>query len=158
MLTCIRAALKKCNLQLNDRKIHLTEWNPENKQIYGRNAYCTTRLLHRFTFNCQNPSLKSLKMSFPFKASRLSVQQFSQVPFGKVITVYGILMFERCTLMLSAKDGKSLSGYQATKALDNYIHKLEKRKVKGLTEKQVSSLIKTAKVLKVAVIQSGAKF
>lgn len=102
--------------------------------------------------------LKSLKMSFPFKVSRLSVQQFSQVPFGKVITVYGILMFKRVTLMLSAKDGKSLSGYQATKSLDNYIHKLEKRKVKGLTEKQVSSLIKTAKVLKVAVIQSDAKF
>jgi len=47
-----------------------------------------------------------------------------------------------------------LCGHQAAKALEEYIQRLEKGKVEGLTEKQVHSLIKTAKVLHTAVVQS----
>lgn len=52
-------------------------------------------------------------------------------------------------------NSNGLCGYQAAKALDKYISRLEKRKVKGLTETQVHSLIKTAKVLRTAVVQSS---
>jgi hypothetical protein len=47
-----------------------------------------------------------------------------------------------------------LKGNKAGKALDKYIRRLEKRKVTGLTEKQVYSLIKTAKVLRSALSQN----
>jgi len=47
-----------------------------------------------------------------------------------------------------------LCGNEAAKALDKYIQNLEKQKVKGRTEKQVCTLIKTAKVLRTAVAQS----
>jgi len=46
-----------------------------------------------------------------------------------------------------------LHGCQAAKALDNYIKRLEKRKVAGLTKKQANTLIHTAKVLRSAIIQ-----
>jgi hypothetical protein len=49
-----------------------------------------------------------------------------------------------------------LCGHQAAKALDEYIQRLEEGKVEGLTEKQVYSLLKTAKVLRTAVVQSGS--
>jgi hypothetical protein len=49
-----------------------------------------------------------------------------------------------------------LCGYQAAKALDKYIQTLEKGQVEGLTEKQVHSLIKTAKVLRTAVVESNS--
>jgi hypothetical protein len=48
-----------------------------------------------------------------------------------------------------------LCGCQATKALDEYIQRLEEGKVEGLTEKQLYSLIKTAKVLRTAIVQSN---
>jgi hypothetical protein len=47
-----------------------------------------------------------------------------------------------------------LCGCEAAKALDEYVRILEKGKVEGLTEKQVYFLIKTAKVLRAAVVQS----
>ncbi|MGA3059641.1 MAG: hypothetical protein ABSD92_04655 [Candidatus Bathyarchaeia archaeon] len=46
---------------------------------------------------------------------------------------------------------------EAAEALDNYIRKLEKRNVEGLTEKQIYSLIKTAKVLHTAIAQSKSQ-
>lgn len=49
---------------------------------------------------------------------------------------------------------KVLCGHEAVDALDKYIRKLEKRKVKGLTEKQAYALIKTAKVLRTEIIRS----
>ena len=51
-------------------------------------------------------------------------------------------------------DGSVLCGNEAAKALDEYIQSLEKQKVEGRTEKQVCTLIKTAKVLRTAVVQS----
>jgi len=68
--------------------------------------------------------------------------------------VFGIL-FWRCNLTINICTRNVLCGNQATKALDEYIQRLEKGKVEGLTEKQVYSLIKTAKVLRTAVAQSG---
>jgi hypothetical protein len=53
-------------------------------------------------------------------------------------------------------DSNVLCGYKAAKALDKYIRQLEKRKVEGLTEKQVNTLIKTAKVLRTAAVQSSS--
>jgi hypothetical protein len=53
-------------------------------------------------------------------------------------------------------DRNALCGYQAAKALDEYIQRLEEGKVEGLTEKQVYFLIKTAKVLRAAVVQSNS--
>jgi len=50
-----------------------------------------------------------------------------------------------------------LCGKKAAKALAKYIHRLEKRKVEGLTEKQSRSLIKTATVIRSAIIQSKNK-
>jgi hypothetical protein len=47
-----------------------------------------------------------------------------------------------------------LCGNKAVKALDTYIRRLEKRKVKGHTEKQTYALIKTAKALRTAIVQS----
>ncbi len=52
-------------------------------------------------------------------------------------------------------NGNGLCGYKAAKALEKYINRLEKRKVKGLTETQVNSLLKTARVLRTAVVQSS---
>jgi hypothetical protein len=51
-------------------------------------------------------------------------------------------------------NSKVLSGHEAAEALDKYIRKLEKRKVKGLTEKQIYALVKTAKVLRTEIIRS----
>ena len=50
-------------------------------------------------------------------------------------------------------DSKALCGHEAAEALDKYIRKLEKRKVKGLSEKQVYALVKSAKILRFAVIR-----
>ena len=52
-------------------------------------------------------------------------------------------------------DSNVLCGYEAVKALDKYIGKLEKRKIDGLTEKQLNVLIKAAQVLRTAVVQSN---
>jgi hypothetical protein len=49
-----------------------------------------------------------------------------------------------------------LCGHQAAKALDKYIKKLEKRRASNLTEKQAEALLKTAKVLRVAVVQTSS--
>jgi hypothetical protein len=50
-------------------------------------------------------------------------------------------------------DTIALDGNEAVKALDNYIKRLEKGKVEELTEKQVYSLIKIAKVLRKTLSQ-----
>ena len=55
--------------------------------------------------------------------------------------------------MANMSDEDILCGYKAAEALDKYIQRLEKHKTKGLTEKQVSTLIKTAKLLRIAVVQ-----
>ena len=54
-------------------------------------------------------------------------------------------------------NGNVLCGHQAAKELDRYIKQLEKRKVEGLTEKQVKTLIKTAKVIRNAVNQPNSQ-
>jgi hypothetical protein len=46
-----------------------------------------------------------------------------------------------------------LCGYEAAEALDKYIRKLEKRRVKNLSERQVNALIKAAKVIRTAVVE-----
>jgi len=51
-------------------------------------------------------------------------------------------------------DSKVLSGHEAAEALNKYIRKLEKRKVEGLTEKQVYALVKTAKILRTEIIRT----
>jgi hypothetical protein len=51
-------------------------------------------------------------------------------------------------------DGRVLDGNNAAKALDEYIQKLEMRKIHGLNEKQVYALIKTAKALHTEIVQS----
>jgi hypothetical protein len=48
-----------------------------------------------------------------------------------------------------------LRGRKATKELDKYIRKLEKRKIDGLTEKQVCALIKAAQVLRTEIDQTS---
>jgi hypothetical protein len=58
-------------------------------------------------------------------------------------------------LTVNICDQNALCGNQAARALDEYIQRLKKGKVEGLTEKQVHSLIKTAKVLRTAVVQSN---
>ena len=68
---------------------------------------------------------------------------------------FGVLLFWRLNLTVNVCDRNVLCGNQAAKALDEYIQKLEEGKVEGLTEKQVYSLIKTAKVLRTAVVQSS---
>jgi hypothetical protein len=45
-------------------------------------------------------------------------------------------------------------GYKATKALDMYIRKLEKRKVADLTDRQINVLIKAARILRNELSQS----
>jgi hypothetical protein len=57
-------------------------------------------------------------------------------------------------LTVNIYDSKVLSGLEAAEALDRYIRKLEKRKVKGLTEKQVHALVKTAKILRTEIIRT----
>ena len=69
---------------------------------------------------------------------------------------FGILLFSAIDMTVNICDRNGLCGYRAAKALDKYIQGLEKGKVEGLTEKQVYSLIKTAKVLRNAVIQSNS--
>jgi len=44
-----------------------------------------------------------------------------------------------------------LGGYEAKEALDEYISRLEKGKVEGLTKDQVYSLIRIAKLLRKTV-------
>jgi hypothetical protein len=51
-------------------------------------------------------------------------------------------------------DTNILGGNEAAKALDRYIKRLEKEKGEGLTEKQVHSLIKIAKVLRTTLSQN----
>ena len=48
----------------------------------------------------------------------------------------------------SIYDTNKLGGYKAVEALDEYISRLEKGKVEGLTKEQVYSLIRIAKVLR----------
>jgi hypothetical protein len=66
---------------------------------------------------------------------------------------FGILLFSAIDMTVNICNRNVLCGYQAAKALDKYIQGLEKGKVEGLTKKQVYSLIKTAKVLRTAVVQ-----
>jgi hypothetical protein len=56
-------------------------------------------------------------------------------------------------LTVNICDDKALCGNKAAEALDKYIQSLEKQKVEGLTDKQVYTLIKTAKVLRTAIVQ-----
>jgi hypothetical protein len=56
-------------------------------------------------------------------------------------------------LTVSIYESKTLSGNEAIKAIDEYIKRLEKRKVEELTEKQVYSLIKIGKVLRKTLSQ-----
>ncbi|HYA78251.1 MAG TPA: hypothetical protein VEF91_05990 [Verrucomicrobiae bacterium] len=51
-------------------------------------------------------------------------------------------------------DSSVLCGNKAAEALDEYIQSLEKQNVEHLTEKQVCSLIKAAKLLRTAIVQS----
>ena len=53
-------------------------------------------------------------------------------------------------------DEDALYGRDAAQALEKYIEQLRKRKIDGLTDKQVSTLIKSAKVLHNAIIQTNA--
>lgn len=62
--------------------------------------------------------------------------------------------FGEIILTVNIYESNVLSGNEAAKALDQYIRRLEKRKVAGRTEKQVYTLIKSAKVLRTAVVQS----
>jgi hypothetical protein len=57
-------------------------------------------------------------------------------------------------LTVNICDDKALCGNKAAETLDKYIQSLEKQKVEGLTDKQVYTLIKTAKVLRTAIVQS----
>jgi len=59
-------------------------------------------------------------------------------------------------MMTNICDENILCGYKAAEALDKYIKRLEKHKIKGLTQKQVTTLIKTAKALRTAVIQTSS--
>jgi len=56
-------------------------------------------------------------------------------------------------MTVNACDGNVLGEGKAAEALDEYISRLEKREFEGLTEKQVCTLIKTAKVLRTAIVQ-----
>lgn len=56
-------------------------------------------------------------------------------------------------LLSSVYDIDLLGGKKTVKALDKYIKSLEKGKIEGLTETQVSSLIKIAKVLRTTLSQ-----
>jgi hypothetical protein len=62
--------------------------------------------------------------------------------------------FWRTILTVNICDSGVLSPKEDAKALDEYIQKLENQKVEGLTEKQTNALIKTAKALRTAIIQS----
>jgi len=57
-------------------------------------------------------------------------------------------------LTVNICDNGALSVNEDAKALDEYIQSLEKQKVEHLTEKQVCSLIKAAKLLRTAIVQS----
>jgi hypothetical protein len=60
-------------------------------------------------------------------------------------------------LAVNIHDTNVLSGNKAAKALDKYIKRLEKGKIEGLTEKQVSSLIKIARALRTTLSQKQFK-
>jgi len=68
---------------------------------------------------------------------------------------FDILLFRRSNLTINICNRNALCGSQAARALDAYIQTLETGKIEGLTEKQVYSLIKTAKVIRTAVVQSN---
>jgi len=68
---------------------------------------------------------------------------------------FGVLLLLAIEVTVNTCDENALSDYQAAKALGEYIQRLEKGKVEGLTEKQTRSLIKTAKVLRNAILQSS---
>jgi hypothetical protein len=57
-------------------------------------------------------------------------------------------------LIVNIYDTGLLNKNETTKELDKYIERLEKQKVKGLTEKQVFSLIKIAKLLRTSLSQN----
>jgi hypothetical protein len=58
------------------------------------------------------------------------------------------------TITLRIQDSKALTGAKATEALDKYIRKIEKRKLKNLNEVQSRSLLKTARVLRTIIAQN----
>ena len=84
----------------------------------------------------------------------LCVQQLFSVSFEKVMLLFGVLCSRRQVLTVNICDSNVLGGNKAAEALDKYIKRLEKRKVKGRTKKQVYTLIKTAKVLQTALTQN----
>jgi hypothetical protein len=57
-------------------------------------------------------------------------------------------------LTVNICDNGALCANEDAKALDEYIQKLENQKIDGLTEKQANALIKTAKALRTAIVQS----
>jgi hypothetical protein len=58
------------------------------------------------------------------------------------------------TITLRIQDSKALTGAKATEALDKYIKKIEKRKLKNRSEIQSRSLLKTAKLLRTVLDQN----
>ncbi len=58
-------------------------------------------------------------------------------------------------MTVNISDGNVLCGYEAARALDEYIRRLEDREISGLTGKQTATLLKTAKLLRIAVTQSS---
>ena len=67
---------------------------------------------------------------------------------------FNVTLFKAIILTVNMCDTNILGGNEAAKALDRYIKRLEKEKVEGLTEKQVHSLIKIAKVLRTTLSQN----
>jgi hypothetical protein len=57
-------------------------------------------------------------------------------------------------LTVNICDSGGSCGNDNAKSLDEFIQKLENQKVEGLTEKQANALIKTAKALRTAIIQT----
>lgn len=66
---------------------------------------------------------------------------------------FNVVEVRRQILTVNIFSNGVLCGNQAAKALDKYITRLEKQKVKGRTEKQVYALIKTAKVLRTEIVK-----
>ena len=56
-------------------------------------------------------------------------------------------------MTVSVYGTNALGGNEAVRALDKYINRLETGKVEGLTEEQICSLTKIAKVLRKALCQ-----
>ena len=67
---------------------------------------------------------------------------------------FGVLVIWRRIVTVNICDEDVLYGNQAVEALDEYIRRLEKQKVEGRTQKQISTLIKMAKLMRTAIIQS----